>query len=296
MNGTPTWAWVLIGLFALMIGAGLIFIVFHHKASTEAKTTRGIHSHPANRDPGSPMSDGGGSMFSSQYGSQFFDQDGGSPLSQSRPDAFSSAYMQAPLPTQSQPIAMAHPNDAGLFPPSGMGNQPGYGEYDRFADPPNQYNQPSHHPGQPGHQRFARGITPGMTQQGMTQQATGVPITSITHPSQGATGKYFFFSSSDWMRVFGSAPSGSVDVQQWRNGVQIWSGNVMVVWDNANGDAANGVVGRRDPDAAAGQWNINDVVQPSWGGQQQMPGTTPAFGNQGNPYDQQNQYGQGMLH
>lgn len=88
-------------------------------------------------------------------------------------------------------------------------------------------------------------------------EATGVLITSINHPSHGAGGEFFFFSSSDWQRVFGSAVSGSHAVQQWRDGVQIWSGTV-VVWDNKNG-----VHGRRDSGKAAGQWCVNDTVHPA---------------------------------
>lgn len=85
-----------------------------------------------------------------------------------------------------------------------------------------------------------------------------VKITSLTHPTNGATGQYFFFSKDQWQAAFGAAPSGTHFIHQWRSDAQIWCGNV-VVWDNDNG-----VHGRREPGSASakGQWQINDMIRP----------------------------------
>lgn len=77
-----------------------------------------------------------------------------------------------------------------------------------------------------------------------------VQITSVNHKSRGL-GKYF---NMDW-----HSTTGKYAVKQCRNGVQVWSGNV-VIWKNRNGGSTGNSHGRRDRGARHGQWRVGDVI------------------------------------
>ena len=90
-----------------------------------------------------------------------------------------------------------------------------------------------------------------------------VTVTSVTHPVDGSVGAYFWFEADEWTAMVGASSATEwhdtiYDVYQYRNGVLIWQG-LVVVWATAG----NGVHGRRHPSGveSAGNWEIGDQIQ-----------------------------------
>ena len=89
-----------------------------------------------------------------------------------------------------------------------------------------------------------------------------VVVESLTN-EWGSLGQYFVFDPSVWVANFGSFTnlrSVANNVKVCRSGVEIWTGDITAFALTA---FADNNIGRREPDSAAGDWEVNDVIVPS---------------------------------
>ena len=85
-----------------------------------------------------------------------------------------------------------------------------------------------------------------------------VDVLHIKDLTDGASGKYFFFSESDFEKMVGKNENWDgkkFDVVQ--SGSRNWGGKI-VVW---KGSENSGAHGRRDKDSKAGQWAPGDTIE-----------------------------------
>lgn len=96
----------------------------------------------------------------------------------------------------------------------------------------------------------------------VTEPPSGVSVKHTAHPfGPRYDGQFFFFDVAEWRSKLGNYATGDIiRVCQYRNGLELWRGAV-VVWNNHNGvhgaldKPSNGITGNRPA-----QWQAGDII------------------------------------